>query len=796
MKVPYSYLCKHVDLNGLTPEEVANKLTFSGAEVEGIERLASGTKLVIGKILSCTAHPDSDHLHVLRVDEGHDLGIHQIVCGAPNARAGLKVIVATPGAKLPQIEIKPSVIRGVESDGMCCSLLELGVDRKFLSEKQVAGIEELPEDAPVGETNVLGYLGLDEVVLDVSVLPNRPDLYALENVAREVACITNRPYTPDSYPKYDEKPCTIRVGSDTPDCPMFVGKLYKDVKTKPSPVWVSRLLTSCGIRSINNVVDIGNLVMLLTGQPLNMYDADKVSGGYLYATSDYEGEFLAMDGNSYSIVKGDLVIMDQEKPACLAGIMTSDACRVDENSRNIIVEAAYFKGAPIRHTSNRLGLSSDSSLRFCKGINPDQSEHVFELVSYLLHELAEVQESEASSVYDTFAHEVKVVETTIAYINGRLGTSFFKEQIVDALTRAYFQVESKGENLSVKVPAFRIDIDGKADLTEEVIRILGYENVPSLLMEGRVEPQGYNLAQQKTKAIRDYLRGIGVTEALTYSLIPEKWVSKFAYLYQGEALKLLNPITVERSYLRVNLLPSLLDTVEYNASHQEKDVAFFELSDVEPPVGEPSKRLAFALVGNKGGQGRLGERPYDFYDGKGIFEGIASLLGINANRYKVLPWSLGKEEFHPYRSCEIRVGNRLVAVIGELHPLVAKELGIKGGVIGEIDLGALYELRSGAKKASIPPRFPSVKRDFALVLPVEVSYDEVSREVSRSDALIRSVAVFDLYQGEHLPEGKKSMAISLSLLSEDHTLKEEEIVAATDKAIGALKAKFGAEVRQ
>ncbi|MBQ9457868.1 MAG: phenylalanine--tRNA ligase subunit beta [Bacilli bacterium] len=795
MKVPYSYLAKHVDLTGLTPEMVADKLTFSGAEVEGISRLASGTGLVIGHILSCVPHPDSDHLHVLRVDEGAKLGVHQIVCGASNAREGLKVIVATPGAKLPQIEIKPSIIRGVSSDGMCCSLLELGVDRKYLSEYQASGIEELPEDAPVGEANVLGYLGLDEVVLDVSVLPNRPDLYALENVAKEVACIFDRAYTPETYPSYKERPSTFKVSSDTPDCPLFCGKVYRGVKTKPSPQWVSRLLSSCGIRSINNIVDIGNLVMLLTGQPLNMYDLDKLSGNCLKATSSYQGSFLAMDGSAYELQEGDLLIVDGEKPACLAGIMTSDACRVDENSKNIVVEAAYFKGAPIRHTSNRLGLSSDSSLRFCKGINPDQSAHVFELVSYLLKELAEVEEIETTVAYDTFAHQIKTIDVSLSYINGRLGTSFTQKEVVDALTRAFFKVRENGDLLHVEVPAFRIDVDGKADLTEEVIRILGYEHVPSVLMDGRVEPQGLKPEQAKLRLIRDYLKGKGVSEALTYTLVPEKWTKQFAYLEKQAGPQLLNPITVERSFVRTNLLPSLLDVVAYNANHQEKDLAFFEASAVELPNGSQGQRLALVLAGNREGQGAYLARPYNFYDGKGLVEGIMERLEISPNRYKLLPWSLGGEEFHPYQAAEIRIGNQLVGVLGALHPLLCKELGIKNGVAFELDLKALFDLRSSPKKASIPPRFPSVKRDFAFILPSEVTFGELSREVGRAHPLIKAVHVFDVYVGEHLPEGKKSMAISITLLSEDHTLKEEEILAATEKVLNAVKAKFGAEVR-
>lgn len=391
MNVSYNWLKKHVDLEGLTPEQVADKLTFSGAEVEGISRLASGTNLVIGEILSCENHPDSDHLHILQVDEG-SFGVNQIVCGAPNARKGLKVIVARPGAKLPQVEIKPSLIRGVESNGMCCSLLELGVDAKFLSDDQKAGIEELPIDAPVGESDVLGYLGLDDAVLEISVLPNRPDLYALNNVAREVGCILERKVTLDEIKDYPLVSSSFEVGSTAFACPLFSGRLIRNVTTKESPKWMKEVLLAAGIRSINNVVDIGNFVMLLTGQPLNMYDADKLPKESLIVRDDLDQDYVAMDGNTYHIVPGDLVVTSDGKPMCLAGIMTAQECMVDENTKNIVVEAAYFAPAAIRHTSNRIGLSSDSALRFCKGINPHQAEYVQRVTTALLKLLCDAGE--------------------------------------------------------------------------------------------------------------------------------------------------------------------------------------------------------------------------------------------------------------------------------------------------------------------------------------------------------------------------------------------------------------------
>ena len=376
MLVSLRELKKYVDIEGLSAEEIANKLTFSGVEVEEISTLASGTNLVIGHILSCENHPDSDHLHVLNVDLGSKYGVQQIVCGAPNARKGLKVIVSRVGAKLPGGEIKASVIRGVESNGMCCSLLELGVDSKYLSEYQTKGIEELPEDAPVGEENVLGYLGLDDTVLNLKVLANRPDLLGLYNVAREVGAIFDRKVNIPSFSYKADFNTDLVVDSKTDLCKQFSGCEIKGIKIKPSPKWMSDFLMSEGVRSINNIVDIGNYVMLLTGQPLHMYDADKLDKNSLIVKSDYVGDFVALDEKTYSIKENDLVITCNDKPMCLGGVMGSLECAVDENSKRIIIESASFDGATIRRTSNRLGLASESSSRFVKGTNHFQYEDV------------------------------------------------------------------------------------------------------------------------------------------------------------------------------------------------------------------------------------------------------------------------------------------------------------------------------------------------------------------------------------------------------------------------------------
>lgn len=794
MNVSYNWLKKHVNLDGLTPEEVASKLTFAGVEVEDVRHLASGTNLVIGEILSCDAHPDSDHLHVLNVDEG-PFGVQQIVCGAPNARKGLKVIVARVGAKLPQVEIKASAIRGVESNGMCCSLLELGVDAKYLSDYQKAGIEELPLDAPVGESDVLGYLGLDDVILELSVLPNRPDLYALENVAKEVGCLFEREVKKDELRDYDLKKTDFKVDSETKNCPLFSARVIEGVVTKPSPKWMQEVLMASGIRSINNVVDIGNFAMLLTGQPLNMYDLDKLPEPSLIVRDDLEGEFKAMDGNSYPLRKGDIVITSGGLPMCLGGIMTAESCMVDENSKNIVVEAAYFQGAAIRHTSNRIGLSSDSSLRFCKGINPHQAEYVQDVVTDLLMRYAEGKLVSKTVLFDEMDHSVKTVMTSLDYINGRLGTSFTMEEVLDVLKRDGFHCLFLGKGLRIDVPLYRIDIDGQADIAEEVIRILGYEHVPSILPFSSSLSGGLTEKQKKQREIRHYLLGHGVSEAVTYTLLSKEESTKFAYLSMGEPFVLQNPMTVEREVVRTHLLHSLLTCASYNVARQVKNGALFEVSDVDSKAVR-GRHLSIVLFGQTSSQDGLDARPYDFFDMKGLVEGIFELLGINNARYGYFSWDKEGEEFHPYQTAVIRMGRQLVGYFGALHPKALKEYGLRNAIGLELDLGALLDLRVSPVKAAIPPRFPSVTRDLALLVPSNVAYEDLRREILRADSLIVDCSLFDLYVGQGVAENEVSMAVSLTLLSPEKTLSDAEVTAATKKALDAVSVRFGARIRQ
>ena len=798
MLVSLKSVGQYVDLSGLTPEQIADKLTFAGIEVEEISRLASGTNLVIGHVLECAAHPNSDHLHILKVDLGPKYGVTQIVCGAPNARAGLRVIVARVGAKLPQIEIKDGVIRGEASHGMCCSLLELGVDAKFLSDYQKAGIEELPEDAPIGEENVLGYLGLDDVVLCLNVLANRPDLLSIFNVARELGAIFNRQVNIPTASARKDFETKIKIGSKTNRCSQFSAKEIRNIVTKPSPKWMSDFLMAMGVRSINNIVDIGNYVMLMTGQPLHMYDADKLPKAELYAQDDYDGDFVALDEKTYKVIPGDIVICSDNKPMCLGGVMGSLECAVDANTKNIYIEAASFDGASIRHTSNRLGLVSESSQRFVKGTNHFQSEFVLDYAAELINELCDAKENSNNVVYQSEENKEQIICSSISKINNRLGTEFSKEEIKETLTSLNFGLSFNGSDLfSAKVPQYRLDITSDADLSEEVIRLRGYDNVKSILPCLDTKVGMLTLRQQRLKNICSYLLNVGLDECVTYSLISKKEKDDFCLLNKEENYVILNPLTDEHEVFRTHILSSLLKTANYNVARQNKNLALFETSNMISKSSR-SEHLAIVLVGQALNQGLLAKENYSFFHMKGLVEGIFSALGVESSRYRFDRFVDEKHELHPGKSAKIVFQNKTIGVMGELHPnqIEKYDLGKTSAVVLEMDLEALLEAKVSETKMSPISRFPSVSRDLAFVLDADIPSGDIVRAVKKvGGLLVTNCEVFDIYQGDNIAENKKSMAITITYRKDDGTLTDKEISDAEDKIKFELSRNFKAEIR-
>ncbi|MBE6142906.1 MAG: phenylalanine--tRNA ligase subunit beta [Erysipelotrichaceae bacterium] len=796
MLASYKLLKQFVNLDGISPSEIANKLTFAGLEVEEVSSLAQATNLVIGQIVEVVDHPDSDHLHVLKVNLGEKYGVEQIVCGAPNVRVGLKVIVARPGAVLGKdcFTISKSLKRGVESNGMCCALNELGVDKLYLRDEQINGIEELPEDAIVGNEEVLEYLGLDDVVFDINVLANRSDCLAIYSIAKELGALFDREVNIPTPIKYDEIDSNITCGSSTSDCPQFSIKVVKDVVTKESPLWMQRFLMAEGVRSINNIVDIGNYVMLLTGQPLHMYDLDKLQGNNFVVKNDYEGPVVALDEKEYQVEKGDLVVTNNDIPVCLAGTMGLLNVAVDDKTVNIAIEAANFKGSTVRQTGNRLGLSSESSARFAKGINPYQDEFVLDLACQLLVELADAKVVSKNVRYSTLKGNETQIECSVSYINKRLGTSFTREEIVNVLTKLMIKViDVDGDNFVALPPDHRIDLKVNADLSEEIIRYIGFGAIKSQLPLMPTTTGGYTPSQQKRLKIRESLIAHGLNEVLTYALVSPKMSEEFILLNKDESYVIMNPMTVEHSIVRRGLVSSVLDIVKYNLDHQQKDLALFEVASIDTK-SQHYEELVVALNGSKSLRGSLEKRPYDFYDIHGILESILTILGIDKNRYKEERLTDSKY-YHPGRSTKIMLGKDIVGVCGQVHPSVSKDF--KETYILNLNLTKLLELRTSQVKMSQISKYPSVTRDIALVVKENVFAGDIIRTIKKfGKSLVKDVQIFDVYQGEFLEEGTKSIAISIVYQDDTKTLVDSVISETERNILDALFKEYKAELRK
>lgn len=797
MKVSLNLLKKYVDLEGLTPEEIAHRLTFAGVEVESIEKIASGSKLVVGEVIYCENMENSDHLHVTKVNCGPKYGTLDIVCGAPNCRKGIKVIVALDGCVLPGGTIKKGQIRGHESNGMLCSLLELGVDSKYLSEEQTKGIEELPSSFEVGDENVLSLLGLDDVILDLKLLANRSDMYSLLNVAREINTLFGKEINLPKISVKETFKANFPVDSKTEKCPQFSARVVKGIVTKESPKWMKEALRSFGIRSINNIVDIGNYVMLLTGQPLHMYDLDKLEKQELIVRDDIEGDFVALDEKTYKLQKGDICITSNGKVMCLGGVMGSLTCAVDENTKNVVIEAANFDYASIRRTSIRLNLSSDSSQRFVKGINPNQYNFVMDLTADLLLSLADAKEIAEVNTYLKEKYVPNKIKSSVKYINGRLGINFSKEEIISALKAAHIEIEDKGDEFVATIPDQRIDIGGEADLSEEVIRILGFEHIKSKLPVTELFVGGLEPNLEKKRIVRSYLRGIGLDEVLCYSLMKESEINDFRILNKDEAYHVINPLTDEHEYVRTNLLPSLMNTLVFNKNHSNDNVAIFEVSDIYSLPEHKHIHLGIVMVGNDLRRYSMSGEAYSYYHAKGVVDSLLALFNIDEKRVVIERSNL--DEFHPGKSATIKIDGKLAAIFGELHPNTLKKYHLDNDnvVALEMDLGVLFNTKTGLKKMEEISRYQSVKRDFAFIFDDKVTAKEVMIEVRKVNRdLIKAVEVFDVYRGSHVEEGHYSLAFSVYLNSNEKTLSDKEISQVEEEIIKAIEVKFGATLRK
>ena len=805
MLVTRKWLKMYIDRD-FTPEEIAGGLTRAGIEVESIHepgREISG--VVVGEILSREKHPDADRLSVCRVDVGETEPV-TIVCGAPNCDAGHKVPVAVVGAVLPgDFRIRVARLKGVESRGMICSASELGISASLLSETEREGIWILPRELKAGE-DFLAAMGMDDVVFELGLTPNRSDCFGVINVARELAMIYNEPIRiPDTDPAGEDGEIRelVRVAiEDSRLSSRYVARMIRDIKVGPSPVWMQNLLRASGIRPISNIVDVTNFVMLETGQPLHAFDYNRLSGGEVSVRSAREGERLVtLDGQKRELTPDMIVIADREKPVALAGVMGGENSEVDAGTTTILLESAHFLPESVRRTSRRLGLRSEASGRFERGVSPEGSLYAASRALDLIAAMgAGTPVSGAVDAYPV-AQPRYVISLRPDRVNRILGTNISPEEMKEYFSRLQFKVSGEDTLLEVEIPPYRMDITGEVDLVEEVARIYGYDRIPTTLPATGMHPDRKSAGVLLTERLRDILTGLGLSEIVTYAFIsPESFglLNLPADHEYRQSVRIMNPLSESQSVMRTTLLPGLLETAQRNFRRSSRDLALFETGRVfRPEDGEPLPRetgmLGMLLTGEKG-RDWYGDTPEpDFFTLKGILETLASSLNTE------LAFEQEKDHpaLHPGRSARILLDGRVVGHMGEVHPQVldAYDLGQRTLVL-EMEADAFLPGSVRVNMYHSLPRYPAVSRDIAFVIPVEVENHRIMETIARvaGDKLV-DYRLFDLYQGSQIAEGYKSIAYTLTYQSMEKTLTDEEVSGLHMAVQEAVEQQLGARLR-
>lgn len=787
MKLSTNFVKDYVDID-VDTKTLAEDMTKAGNEYDSAENFINATNLVVGEVIECEMHPDSDHLHVCKVNVGSE--VLQIVCGAPNVRTGLKVIVALPGAVLPgDFKIKAGKIRGVESNGMLCSIAELGLDSKFLKPEDKEGIHELPDDSKVGE-DPIKLMQMDDSVIDFELTANRGDLLSILGMAHEIAAIYDKEVKEIDLSHNETKEDInndFKVEVNTENCSIFLAKRVENVVIKESPTFIKNRLMASGIRPINNVVDISNYVMLETGQPLHYYDADTLNGMIEVRMAQDNEKLTTLDDIERTLSSEDIVISDGEKAIGLAGVMGGLETEITENTKNIIIESAIFDSVKIRKTSKDI-LRSEASTRFEKGLDPNRTYMAIERSCNLLEKYADATVVGGLVKYDTTDLSDTKIDITFEKINKVLGIEISEEDILEVFRKLGFTYKQEGNTIHVSVPKRRIDISIAEDLIEEVGRIYGVDKIEGKLPELPLKQGSYNKTLRK---IRNKMIDLGLNETLSYILVNDKEAEKYT-VDEYEAIPLLDPMTEERNTLRYSMIPSLVKIYEYNKARNQKDVSIFEIGKgfykKNEEYGEDTK-LCVLMTGERY-LGLKGKK-IDFYDIKGVTEEILDYLGYNG-RYSFVIKNEIPKEFHPYQTAEISVNNDIVGIVGKLHPELQKE----DVYVLEINLEKLLDKKTGKMKYKEISKFPSVKKDLAVIVDKDVTSEEIAKQIKKSaGSLLLSTQVFDVYTGTGIEENKKSIAYSLEFGASDRTLTDEEINNVLEKIITNLE-KQGANLRK
>ncbi len=780
----------YIDISDQDLKELAVKITTAGINVEKVITNHIDN-LVIGKVVKCDMHPDSDHLHIVEVDVKDK--IIQIVCGASNVRENLKVIVALPGAILPgNFEIKKGCIRGVESNGMICALFELGLEEKT-EENYNKGICELSDDAPVGE-DPIKYLNLDSTLYELDIHKHRNnDCYYHIGFAYEIAAILNRKVTlpnqdineiEDNINKY------FNLEVDTDKCPYYLARMATDIEIKESPEFIKKRLIEAGMRPINNVVDISNYVMLEYGQPMHFFDKDKVGNKIVVRDAFKDEEIVTLDGKNRILKESDVVITDGVKPICIAGVMGGENSEVDLNTKNILIESAIFDPISIRYTSNNLNLKSEASIRYGKGLNYEYTENAINRACHLLEKYANAKILKGIIKHDKLEKKEKIVEFKSEDINKMLGITISEDDMKIELERLGFNYNFDNSIFKVVIPNRRLDIDPNInDIAEEIGRLYGYHNLVSTLPKLEIKKGSYSEDVKYRKIISKRLRSLGLNESKTYTLVSKEMDEMFDYDLM-ESISLPNPMSLDKSVIRTSILPSLLNVYEYNKAHKVKDIFLYEISKTYDENYNENTKLAILMKGNyiinNWNQNKI---ETNFYLIKGVLENLLDYLGFK-NRYDLKADII--KSLHPGISARIMLDREDIGIIGKIHPKINKD----DIYVLEISLSKLISKKIKPIKFKEAPKYPCINKDVAFIVKKDMDSKTLMTQIKKScGRLLTDIDVFDVYVGDNVLEDEKSVAFSLTFRDDNRTLNDEEVTEVFEKMIKEVENKLDAKLR-
>ena len=785
--ISLNWIKNYIDLDGIDLIKLADEITKTGVNIEKVITNHIDN-LVIGEVVECTMHPDSDHLHVCKVNIGSE--IIQIVCGASNVKENIKVIVALPGAHLPNdFVIKAGKIRGVESNGMICALFELGLEEKT-EETYNKGIEILKNDAIIGK-DPIEYLGLDDTLyeLDIHKIRNN-DCYYHIGFAYIIAAILNKKIKlPDlSYTEIeDDINNHFKLNVDTDMCPYYLGKMVTNVEIKESPEFIKKALKSAGMRSINNVVDISNYVMLEYGQPMHFFDKDKL-GDEILVRNALDGEKITtLDNKERILNSSDIVITDTVKPVCIAGVMGGLNTEVDSSTKSIFIESAIFNGPSIRTTSNRLNLKSEASIRYGKGLNYEYTIDAINRACSLLEKYANAKVLKGIVCHDKLNKEPKILTFKSDEINKMLGITISSDEIARELERLDFKYERNDDSFTVTIPNRRLDVEPNInDIAEEIGKLYGYHNLKSTLPNVEIKKGEYVGDVKYRKLISKRLRTLGLNECKTYTLTSPDMAKLFKY-DNKEQITLPNPMSIDKSVIRTSIIPSLLNIYEYNKARKVKDILLYEISKTYDKNYNEDTKVAILMSGSYITNSWKGKEQVDFYLTKGILENLLDYLGFK-NRYTYNVTNL--DEMHPGMSAEILLDREQIGIIGRIHPKISKD----EIYVIELSMTKLYNKKVKPIKYKEANKYPEIKKDLAFIMNKDIKSEEVEKIIKKAGGrLLENIEVFDVYTKD-IVENEKSIAYSLTFSDNTRTLSEEEVMEKFNNIINEVE-KQGIKLR-